>query len=189
MRKGKTQAGSGAAAAAAMAMAEALESLFSEDASPEQFCAEISQLFQVRPTEVALLRLEQGLLRFLFPPELKTSGSIPLSSASTVAAHTAASKKTELFNSFLKVKHARIFEAVKLGEEASKEPKDQLPIQKLISAPILDEQRKVLGVIQVSRKGMDVSTCGPDFTLEDLRRLEALARTLAKASFMQSAAT
>ena len=35
--------------------------------SPEQCRAELSKIFGVKPDEVALLRLEKGLLRFLFP--------------------------------------------------------------------------------------------------------------------------
>jgi hypothetical protein len=44
----------------------------------------------VQYNEVALLRLEGGLLRFVFPEHLRTTGAIPLSSKA-VAAHTALS--------------------------------------------------------------------------------------------------
>ena len=69
----------------------------------------------MRPDEVALLRLENGLLKFLFPTELTTAGSIPISSSTAVAAHTAVTKKVELFNNFTRVKHASIFETIKPG--------------------------------------------------------------------------
>jgi hypothetical protein len=49
------------------------------DATPSEFCAELSKTFRVRSSEVALLRLEGGMLKFLFPEELKTAGAIPLS--------------------------------------------------------------------------------------------------------------
>jgi hypothetical protein len=101
-----------------------------------------------------------------------------------VSAHSASSKKAELFNNFTKVKHASVFENAKVGP---KQPQaDQLPIQKLISAPVLDCDEDVLGVVQICRKGTDAS-CGPDFSLEDLKRLELTAKSLGRAQFMQPA--
>ena len=75
----------------------------------------LSKIIHVGQHEVALLRVESNQLKFLFPDELKTAGSIPLSSQSAVAARTAVNRKVELFNNFAKVKHASIFETVKLG--------------------------------------------------------------------------
>jgi hypothetical protein len=126
------------------------------------------------------MRLEKGLLSFVYPEQLKTAGSIPVSSSSAVAAHTASTKKTELFNAFVKVKHASIFESVKLNSSDSDdvERTGQNAIQKLMSAPILDPQRKVLGVVQVCRKGFDPATAGPDFAPEDLQQLELAAKVL-----------
>ena len=124
-----------------------------------------AKLFAVRPNEVALLRLEKGLLKFVFPDQLKTAGSIPVSSSSSVAAHTASTKKTELFNTFAKVKHARVFETVRLGTTEETDQSEQTSIQKLMSAPILNPQKKVLGVIQICRKGFELATSGPDFTI------------------------
>src|SRR4029077_6885743 len=46
-----------------------------------------------------------GFLQFGYPDELRTAGSIPISSSS-IAAHTAISKKSEIFNNFARVKHA-----------------------------------------------------------------------------------
>ena len=87
----------------------------SRRAHPDQCCVELSKIFGVRPNEVALLRLENGLLKFLCPFELSTAGSIPISSSTAVAAHTAVTKKIELFNNFTRVKHASIFESIKPG--------------------------------------------------------------------------
>src|SRR6476646_5087211 len=117
-------------------------------------CMVLAKIFRVQYTEVALLRLEGGLLRFMFPEHLKTTGAIPLSSKA-VAAHTALSKKAEIFNNFAKVKHASIFETIKPGGVESDEPAPPSPIQKLMSVPIMDRELKVLGVIQISRKGLD----------------------------------
>ena len=131
------------------------------------------------------MRLEHGLLKFLFPEQLKTAGSIPVSSSSSVAAHTASAKKTELFNTFTKVRHARVFETVKLStpdEEGADQ--EHTAIQKLMSAPVLTAERKVLGVIQISRKGFDVNSAGPDFTSSDVQQLELAAKVAATMPFM-----
>jgi len=131
-----------------------LEHLMDQDVTPRQLCSVLAKMFQVQQTEVALLRLEHGLLQFIYPDELRTAGSIPISSSS-IAAHTAISKKSEIFNNFARVKHASIFETVKLGVSEGIDTSEPLPIQKLMSAPVVDENHRVLGVIQISRKGSD----------------------------------
>jgi hypothetical protein len=177
----------GTAAAPARASNASVEHVLGHCATPQEFCAALAKLFGVRPTEVALMRLQKGLLSFLYPEQLKTAGSIPVSSSSAVAAHTASTKKTELFNAFVKVKHASIFESVKLNtsSEEDVERTGQNAIQKLMSAPILDAQRKVLGVVQVCRKGFDTATAGPDFSPEDSQQLELAAKVVSTLPFVK----
>jgi hypothetical protein len=174
---------SGTAAAPARDRA-ALERRLGQAGTPDQCCTELSKIFGVRPNEVALLRLEDGLLKFLCPFELATAGSIPISSSTAVAAHTAVTKKTELFNNFTRVKHASIFESIKPNTE-SDEGLHPATIHKLMSAPIVDKTDKVLGVVQICHKGFDLISAGPDFTLDDLQQLEYAAKALSKSSFMQ----
>jgi hypothetical protein len=182
----KTNSGQGGAAGVARASNASVEHVLGQCATPEQFSAAVAKLFGVRLTEVALMRLQRGLLSFLHPEQLKTAGSIPVSSSSAVAAHTASTKKTELFNSFVKVKHASIFETVKLAAPSDDAPQaEQNTIQKLMSAPVLDAQRKVLGVVQVCRKGFDPNNAGPDFSLDDLQQLELAAKVLAGMPFIK----
>ena len=114
-------------------------------------------------------------MHFLFPAELRTAGAIPVSS-SAVAARTAQTKRAEVFNNFTQVNHFSVFELVKIGDSGL----DDQVIQKLMSAPILNRTQKVLGVIQVSRKGARPAIAGPDFTPADLRKLESVARFVAK---------
>ncbi len=136
--------------------------------------------------EVALLRLESGLLKFLCPAELATAGSIPISSSTAVASHTAVTRKTELFNNFTRVKHASIFESIRPGgEKGDEEELRPATIHKLMSAPVLDKAESVLGVVQICHKGFDLVSSGPDFTLEDLQQLEIAAKALSNSSFMQ----
>lgn len=154
----------------------ALESVLGQHVTPQEACMVLAKVFHVQPTEVAMLRLEEGLLRFIFPEHLRTTGAIPLSSKA-VAAHTALSKKAEIFNNFAKVKHASIFETIKPSRIDTEEVRPS-PIQKLMSVPILDRDSKVLGVIQISRKGLD-PRFAPDFSREDLHDLELAAGVLA----------
>lgn len=180
----KNNSGFAGQAAAPARDPQRLEQLIAENAGLEQFCAELAKIFHVRKTEIALLRLERNLLKFITPPELGNVGAIPVSS-SAVAAHTATTKKAELFNSFNKVKHASIFEMIKLGTQEETDYSEQAPIQKLMTSPIMDSAGNVLGVVQISRKGFDLSSAGADFSVDDLERLEKATQVLAKAEFMR----
>jgi GAF domain-containing protein len=156
-----------------------LESVLGEGVTAMDLCVVLAKIFSVQSTEVALLRLERGSLRFVFPEYLRTSGAIPLSSKA-VAAHTALSKKAEIFNNFARVKHASIFETIKPGANDSGEPAVPTPIQKLMSVPIMNRDSAVVGVIQISRKGLDPKFA-KDFSREDLHDLELAAGLLATA--------
>ena len=153
-----------------------IEQLLRHEQSPESLCAAIAKVFQVRHSEVALLELRGQLLSFVFPPELRAAGAIPVSS-SAVAARTAQTNKAELFNRFTEVNHFSIFESVKAGGEPA--PSGQT-IQKLMSAPIVNPNGQVLGVIQVSRKASRPAIAGPDFTPADLEKLAEIARFVSK---------
>ena len=163
-----------------------LGSVLSEGITPLEVSTLLAQVFRVQHAEVALLRLEGGLLKFIFPEHLVTTGAIPISSKA-VAAHTALSKKAEIFNNFARVKHASIFETIKpIGAETEADlPSQPAPIQKLMSVPILDHQSDVLGVIQISRKGLDPRFT-QDFSREDLHDLELAAGVLAASPLMQA---
>ena len=143
--------------------------------TPETICASVAEKFGVRLTEIALLEASGNVLRFLFPAELKKVGAIPLSSPS-VAARTARTRRSDLFNAFTRVKHLSVFEVVKIGESGV----DTEVIQKLMSAPIGDPNGNIIGVIQVSRKARHPSGAGADFTTEDLRKLESEAASIGR---------
>jgi hypothetical protein len=156
-----------------------LGSVLGEGVTAMDLCTVLAQIFRVQYTEVALMRLEEGSLHFVFPEYLRTSGAIPLSSKA-VAAHTALSKKAEIFNNFARVKHASIFETIKPSTNDSGEAAAPTPIQKLMSVPIMTRDLAVVGVIQISRKGLDPKFA-KDFSREDLHDLELAAGLLATA--------
>jgi len=161
-----------------------LGSVLGENVTPLEVSMVLAKVFQVQHAEVALLRLDGGLLKFIFPEHLRTTGAIPISSKA-VAAHTALSKKAEIFNNFARVKHASIFETIKPVGSEDDLPSPPAPIQKLMSVPILDHQTTVMGVIQVSRKGLDPRFT-QDFSREDLHDLELAAGVLAASPIMRA---
>lgn len=144
-------------------------------------------MLRVRRGEVALLRLDKGSLRFIFPPELRSAGVLPLT-GTAVAARTAATRTPILSNTFMRVRHVSLFEGVKLGGEEEDRSLDQMPIQKIMSVAVASSGGTVMGVVQVSRKGLDPSLAGADFTSDDLKLLEQAAEILARMPFMREGA-
>ncbi len=179
----------GSGVAVAKASLADLERMISESPSSDRVSLKLAQILRVRRSEVALLRLDKGTLRFIFPPELRSAGVLPLS-GSAVAARTAATRTSFLSNSFMRVKHVSLFESVKLDAAAQEEDRaqEQMPIQKIMSVPVAPAGGNVIGVAQVSRKGLDTSIAGADFTTEDLKLLEQAAEILSRMPFMQEGA-
>jgi GAF domain-containing protein len=164
-----------------------LQRTFDDCSGPQRACHKLAQLMQVQRNEVALFRLEKNSLRFLFPIELRAAGAIPLS-GSAVAARTAATRAPLLSNNFARVKHVSLFESIKLSTSEDNQGNEQLPIQRIISVPVIDGKNNVVGVVQVSRKGLDSSLAGSDFTSEDLKQLELAAGIIGCMPFMQDGA-
>jgi hypothetical protein len=135
----------------------------------------IARISGVRNEEVAILAVSRRWkhLHFLVPEALKNVGFIPLSSNSALAARTVRESRPEIDNNFSAARHAMVFENIKLNGEC------QELIQKIISAPILFDGR-VIGVIQISRKGGSSAGAGPDFTAEHVGSLLALCKPLGK---------
>lgn len=154
--------------------------LETDDSAPSQLslpsiAEKLAKIIGVRTDEIAILAVSRRRkhLHFLVPEALKNVGFIPLSSTSALAAKTVRESRPEIDNNFSAARHAAVFENVKLGEQAPE------IIQKIISAPILLDGR-VIGVIQVSRKGGSAKSAGADFTAEHLGNLLALCKPLAK---------
>jgi hypothetical protein len=135
----------------------------------------IAKQLGVNPDEVAVLGVSQRWkhLHFIVPVALKNVGFIPLTSNSALAARTVRDSRPEINNNFSAVRHASVFEGVKTATTTGES------IQKIVSAPILCDG-KVVGVMQISRKGTTASNAGPDFTAEDLGKVLALCRPLGK---------
>ena len=135
----------------------------------------IAKELGVQADEVAILAVSKKWrhLHFLVPQPLKNVGFIPLTSHSALAARTVRESRPEINNNFSEVRHATVFEGVRTAMASGES------IHKIISAPILYEG-KVVGVMQISRKGTDTATCGPDFSAEDQGKVQALCRPLGR---------
>ena len=147
-----------------------------------RIAGELSRTFGVHDDEVAIFKVEQAQLKFIFPLSLTKVGMIPLSNSTSVAARTANSKRPEAINSFAQMRHASFFESVPVDSKtrnSQKPGKVAMVIQKMMSVPVIGPAG-VLGVIQISRKGASPKASGPDFQPTDLQRLASAAAVLAK---------
>ncbi len=158
-----------------LASALELDKASGAEVSMPALAEKISKELRVKVDEVAILAVSNRWrhLHFLVPAALKNVGFVPLTSNSALAARTARESRPEINNNFSTVRHATVFEGVKAATTSGES------IQKIISAPILNEGR-VVGVIQISRKGDSPATAGPDFTAEELGKVQAISRPLAK---------
>ncbi len=141
-----------------------------------RLATQVGMAFQAKKDEVAMLRVSADgrMLSFLYPTKLAKVGSIPLTASHSLAAKTIRDKRGEIVNNFAIYKHATVFEAVDLSE-ADK----AAPIQKIMSAPMIVDG-KVVGVMQVSRKGRAGDPPGPDFTPRDLTDLTNVGTILGR---------
>lgn len=135
----------------------------------------VGKVFSVHPDEVALLALTEDtkFLKFRVPEQLQTVGQIPMTSTSALAVRTVRERRAEIVNHFNIVRHASVFEGVRLSEQRHE------PIQKIMSAPIVNGS-KVLGVLQVSRKAK-MAKGAKDFSQQDLKQLVSITELLAPA--------
>ena len=138
-----------------------------------QFAEMMARMFGVDPDEVAILAVssKNKSLKFVIPEKLSVVGTIPLTSTGALAARTVRERKPEMANNFTTSRHASVFEGVPLGRRQGE------TIHKIMSAPILDG-KKVVGVVQICRKGQSASDSGRDFTTKDLQTLTSLSSTL-----------
>src|SRR5690349_4335880 len=108
-----------------------------EEETLNKVASELARMFTVKGDEVAILELAQNgaTLGFLYPTKLRKVGSIPMSTANSLAVRTVREKRPEMINNFPAQKHPTVFEAVALDD--SNKEKEKNPIQKIMSVPLL----------------------------------------------------
>lgn len=147
-----------------------------------KIAAELSRSFGVHDDEVAIFKIESAHLKFVYPAKLSSVGMIPLNHTHSIAARTASSKRPEAINNVAQMRHASVFESVRVDSKSrgsQKPDKSAMVIQKMMSVPVVGPAG-VLGVIQISRKGITQKSAGADFQPADLQRLALAAHALAK---------
>ncbi len=149
---------------------------YPSDAALIQLATQLAHPFRAKKHEVAILRLSTDgkMLSFVFPLKLAKIGAIPLTTSHSLAAKTIRDKRGEVVNNFSVYKHPTVFEAVDLSAEEK-----AAPIQKVVCSPMVVDG-KIVGVIQVSRKGKPGEQVGSDFTPRDLAELNMVGTVLGK---------
>jgi len=139
----------------------------------ERIVKAVSQAFGCKTDEVAILMVtaDSRHLRFAAPRKFCDLGTIPVTKRDSIAVNVLGKKTGEAMNNVPMVKHVAFFETVKLKDKA-------VPIQKMITVPILNEGNAV-GVAQISRKGETPQTAGPDFSPVDVRRAQEFFQAVA----------
>ena len=113
-------------------------------------------------------------LHFLVPESLKQVGFIPLSSTSAIAARTARESRPDIINNFASVRHATVFEGVKIGGETSDaDPEDDQRSHSFRRKGCRRHSGQPQGRKRHRRPG-------PDFSADDLGKVLALCKPLGK---------
>jgi len=141
----------------------------------------IAKGFGIEVADVAFFQHDSGQrqLSFIWPVALSRSGSIPSSSRDALVARCVRERRGLIDNRFAQTRHVGIFEQVTLP---SAEGLRRLPVQKILSAPIV-LGGEVVGAIQVCRKAETLEQAGPDFSIHDQQLLEAIAAEVAERLF------
>ncbi len=149
---------------------------YPSDEALVKLATQVGMAFQAKKDEVAILRVSPDgrSLSFVYPLKLSKVGSIPLTTSHSLATKTIRDKRGEIVNNFSVYKHPTVFEAVDLSESEKASP-----IQKIMSAPMVVDG-KVVGVMQVSRKGRPGEPPGLDFTPRDLTELTNVGTILGR---------
>lgn len=123
-------------------------------------------------SEVAILLLNAtgNLLKFVSPKALwDAQANFPATQKDSFAVQVLQTRKGKVDNKFSDVKHLKFFEMTKFGKSREK------PIQKMLALPLVDGA-KVVGVVEISRKGDTPDEAGPNFTPEDANKVLAVLK-------------
>src|SRR5262245_20623139 len=139
----------------------------------ERIVKPVSGAFGVKADEVAILLVTSDgrHLRFVSPRQFADLGTIPVTKRDSIAVNILGKRTGEALNNVPQVRHVAFFESIKLRDRP-------VPIQKMITVPILD-QGQAVGVAQVSRKGETPGAAGPDFSANDVQKAQDLFESVA----------
>ena len=123
--------------------------------------------------QAAVLMVVRGgrQLAFAHPKHLVSGNCFPMNKKS-IAGRTVLDKRAIIENQVASEEHHGFYERVPNPDGEVR------PIQKMISCPMIGPDG-VIGVIQVSRTGEDITDAGLDFSEDDSQRLEKLCKIFA----------
>lgn len=137
----------------------------------------LAEAFAVHIDEVAILLLTDSgqMFRFGYPIKLYDGkmNIFPVGSQS-IAAQVFRAKLGRIDNDATKVRHLSFYEQIRITDRPAN------LIQKMITAPIIAPTGKVIGVSQISRKGMSLEDSGASFSQTDLIQLVDISRATAQ---------
>lgn len=144
----------------------------------EQLDKELSEILNLSQGCVFVLSANKDgrLLEFVYPPRLKGT-MVPVDSRSIVG-RTACNKRFYISNNT----HAER-DFIFLDSIMSRKGD---PIQKMITCPVIFAD-KVVQVIQVTRRGVNPSEAGKDFTKEDVEKIKTYVDKLFTLHVVESA--
>lgn len=119
-----------------------------------------------------MLDAEDERLSFAYPRHLASGNYLP-SDPDSIAGRVVKAKKGMVFNKVAEEPHKDFFERIPDDDGSVR------PIQKMIAAPLLDQDGNVFGVVEVNRTGKDLNDAGPDFLPADAQNLEKCCKAFA----------
>lgn len=124
--------------------------------------------------QVAILMLdpELGQLVFAYPQHLARGNFVPVD-RNSIAGRVMLDAQVVLQNNLPNEPHRDFFERIPSPEGKPR------PIQKMVAAPLLGQDGKPIGVVEVSRTGANLAEAGEDFTAQDGDNLLKTCRVFA----------
>ncbi len=124
--------------------------------------------------EVAILLSndEKTILSFAYPEYLINAGMIPVNSTEAIAATVFRTGRPFIENNLQQQKHISIFQIIKTPDQKIK------LIWKMAGCLIAVDKEKI-GVLEISRRAVNLSDAGPDFTVHELEFMEKSIAKLA----------
>lgn len=133
-----------------------------------------SENLGVTTDEIAIFLTDhdKSVLSFACPPFLVNAGMIPVTSTEAIVSNVFRTGRSVIVNGFSQQKHLSVFEIIPTSNN------EIAPIWKMIGSVITVNQEKI-GVIEISKRGADITAVGEDFSQNDVQFLISTIEKLA----------
>lgn len=124
--------------------------------------------------EVAILLAndEKTILSFAFPEYLVNAGMIPVNSTEAIAANVFRTGRAFIENNLQQQKHLSIFQIIRT-------PDQKIKLIWKMAGCLISLGNEKIGVLELSRRAVNFSEAGPDFSFKELDFMEKSAAKLA----------